>query len=203
MSRILRILMSWLVLALLADHAEASSQSFIATIDGEAAAIVFDDRDHPVTSTQALLHCDTQLREHPECAVKQLLACYIEYDLDPCHAIGLDSDVDNVNLFGEWPAEEDDPPNPVLIAFRIKTISNPYPDILFIDVDKRECWRYRDRWAWVLERETVRYVLTWEHGRGWHVAAWTPWLLDSNLAWLDYLGDKQDYPVADGICREV
>jgi hypothetical protein len=187
---------------LFAGHAEASGQSLMATIDGEAVAITFDDRLQPVTSTRALFHCDTQLREHPECAIKQLLACYIEYDLEPCQAIGLHPSADSVNVFGEWPAEEYHPPDPVRIEFRIKAISNPYAGTLFIDVDKSECWRYQDRWAWVLKGEAVRYVLTWEQGRGWRVAAWTPWLLDSNLAWLDYLGDKQDYPVADGVCSE-
>lgn len=203
MIRRLSVLASWLAIALLTGYVAKNSQGVAATIDGEAAAITLDDRMQPVTSTQALVHCDTQLRDHPECAVKQLLACYIEGDLEPCQAIGLDPQADGINLFGEWPAEEWYPPRPVRIEFRIKTIGNPYPDTLFLDVDKRECWRYQDRWAWVLQWAPVRYVLTWERGRGWHVAAWTPWMLDTNLAWADYIEGKQDYPVADDICHEV
>ena len=203
MTRPLPVLLSWLALMLFTGLATVNAQGAVAMIDGASMTVTFDGRIQPVTSTEALRHCDTQSRDHPECAVKQLLACYIEYDLRPCQTIGMDSRADDINLFGEWPAEEYYPPHPVLIQFRIKAVINPFPDTLFIDVNKRECWRYKDRWAWIRGWEPVRYVLSWEQGRGWHVAAWTPWMLDANLAWADYIDGKQDHLVADGICREL
>jgi hypothetical protein len=192
----------WLLILSLAAApiAPLVAATLLSDIGGRRTAIVFDDRLHSTSSMRSVLHCDTGLREHPECVIRQFHACIIDYDLEPCEPIGIGRWDGQDIVFGIWPAEEWYPPYPELLEFRMKSIHELFPDTVVVEVEEHECWRWKDRWAWVVDWHRVHYILSWEAGRGWRLIAWSPWTTHADLPWLVYLDGRPDRSVSDGTC---